>query len=401
MKKGSRPTIAFISILVFGFALYFIMTAVQPYLKNIIFDYSTLDAGRTSDPLYRLIWMIGDFTEPFFHKTLLGGIGVFIGSIIAYVLDKKRSPYRGTPISYGNGKKWPWIFAAGFISLGIAVILFGGLHIDGDAWVPTFVPYVSVASAVILLYGANLRSLFTGAILGAIFTTPISLFVRYVICTPLELPGVIAAVTGMWVGGIFSFEIIRMLPWMKLEQPAVPEKTSEQIPEKMTIAEYKIFKPNRFFIRRMLADYSEPMYVGNEIAGACLIIGSMVTWILSPMQPYYGTGLFPELVLGQIITGAVAMYVYWEGWRDGDFFPTFVPVVSVLPTCILLFGGSMPVIIIAAVLGALACPAIANMVNRKIPNYWHPMIGFTFSMTVCSFAVGMIIRYVGMVLPLF
>ncbi|NLU50886.1 MAG: hypothetical protein GXX09_10895 [Syntrophomonadaceae bacterium] len=396
MAKDSRPVGAFIGVLLVGFAVYFGMVELQDKLTTVLFDYNTWFDKSATNPLYRFFWMIGDSTEPHFHKTLLGGIGVLIGSIIAYVLDKKQSRFRGIPISYGTGK-WPWIFAAGFLSLGISVILFGGLRIEGDAWIPTFIPYVSVASAVILIYGGNLRSLFTGAIFGALFTTPITMWLRYDFCLPLGLPGVIASVSGMWIGGIFVFELCKILPWMTIDT-SVPEV--KPLPDgEMPLAQYKVEKPNLFFIRRMLADYSEPMFVGNEIAGGALILGSILTWFLSPMQPYYGTGWFPALLLCQIITGAVAIFVYWPHWRDEDFFPSFVPVVSVAPAMVLTFGPSMFVIIFSAILGGLLCPPIANMVNRNIPSDWHPMVGFTFSMAFCSLGVALLLKYLLMAFP--
>lgn len=400
METKRRPTTAFVGLLLFGLVLYNFMLKIQPDLKAILFDYNMWEQTMISSPLYKLYWMIGDATEPHFHKTILGGIGVFIGSVIAYILDRKQSKYRMTPISYGFGKIWPWIFVAAFLSLGIVTILFGSIRIEGDAWAATFVPYVSVASAVIILYGANFRSLITGAVLGAIFTTPITIFLRNEILFPHGLPGVIGSVTGMWMGGMFVFEICKILPWMKMEESLPKEEMSPaKVQGEITVKEYKQKYPNRFFIRRMLADYSEPMYVGNEIAGACLIIGSMLTWYLNPMQPYYGTGLFPALVLCQIITGAVAMYVYWDGWMENDWFPTFVPVVSVAPAMILLFGGSLPVIIISAILGALACPAIAILINNSIPPHWHPMVGFTASMAICSFGTTVFMRYLFMAFP--
>ena len=153
------------------------------------------------------------------------------------------------------------------------------------------------------------------------------------------------------------------------------------------ISEYKFLHPNRFFLRRMLADYSEPMYVGNEIAGGALIVGSLLTWALSPMQPFYGTGWFPACILSQIITGAVAIFVYWDQWLDNDFFPTFVPIVSVAPAMVLAFGPTLPVIIISAILGGIACPACAKMINDKIPSHWNGMVGSTASMAICSFVV--------------
>lgn len=393
MKSKSRPVPAFIGVLTFGFVLYFIMISVQDKLTGVVFDYNTWFTQAETNPFYRLLWMIGDSTEPHFHKTLFGGVGVLAGSILAYVLDKKDSKYAGITICYGSGR-WPWVLASSVFSLGISVLLFGGIRIEGDAWIPTFVPYVSVAGAVILLYGGSVKTMLTGAIAGAFFTTPITMFLRQYVCLPLELPGVIASVSGMWIGGIIVFELCKALPWMHFPEAPVQE------PEVVNVQpNTKAIKKNSFFIRRMLADYSEPMFVGNEIAGAGLLIGSFLTWLLSPMQPFYGTGWFPALLLCQILTGAVCMFVYWPQWENNDFFPTFVPVVSVAPAMVLTFGPSMFVIVFSACLGALLCPPIANYINRSIPSHWHGMVGFTFSMALCSFGVGVLLKYILMAFP--
>lgn len=66
---------------------------------------------------------------------------------------------------------------------------------------------------------------------------------------------------------------------------------------------------------------------------------------------------------------------------------------------VLLFGGSMPVILISAVLGALSCPALALMINEKIPPHWHGMVGFTGSMAICSFGATVFLRYLFMAFP--
>ena len=400
MKTIKKPTASFLGAVIFGFALYFAMTALQPHLGQVIFDYNTWYGNIGDSALWRFLWMVGDGSEPFFHKTIFGGLFLFIGSLAAYILDRRQSKLRGTPISYGMGRLWPWIFAAALVSHGITVILFGGLVIENDAWAATFVPYVSVASGVILLYGGSVASMLTGALLGAVFTTPITIFLRSQILIPLGLPGVIGSVSGMWIGGIFTFEICRILPWMKKRPLAENQISPAKVPgEAMSISEYKLAHPNMFFIRRMLADYSEPVFVGNEIAGAGLIIGSLLTWALNPMQPFYGTGWFPACLLSQILTGAVAMYVYWDQWMASDFFPTFVPIVSVAPAMVLTFGPSMPVIIISAVLGGLSCPACAKMINDKLPAHWNSVVGNTASMAICSFGVYAFLYYLIMAFP--
>ena len=398
MSKERRPTAVFLSVVVFGFALYFVMLGIEPHLKEILFDYNTWLENMANKPLWAFMWMLGDATEPHFHKSLFGGVFVLSGSIIAYLLDKKKSKFRFTPISYGNGVIWPWIFAASFLSMGISTLLFGSLRIEGDAWIGTFVPYVSIAAAVILIYGASLKVLLTGAVLGAVFSTPVTMFLRNAWLFPHQLPGIIGSVSGMWIGGILVFEICHYLPWMKEAQNTTisPEKVSGEL----SVEECKHKTPNKFFLRRMLADYSEPMFVGNEIAGAALILGSAVSWALNPSHPVYGMKIFPAVLLSEILTGAIAMYLYWDNWMEKDaWFPTFVPVVSVAPAMVIQFGASIPVILIGAVFGAIACPATAMWINRKIPAHWHGMIGFTASMAIHSFTCDLFIRYLIQVFP--
>jgi hypothetical protein len=373
------------------------MQLLEPNLKATIFDYNTWNSERISNPLYRLFWFFGDATEPHFQKTLFGGIGVLLGSIIAYVLDRKKSRFRGTPIAYGTGSLWLWILAASSLSLGISILLFGSLE---GGWVATFVPYVSVASAVILLYGGNIPALLTGAALGALFCTPIAMFLRVYVVLPLGLPGVIANVNSMWMSAIIVFEICKILPWMKKTESKPSESTPEVVEGEMPLSEYKMKKPGMFFLRRMLADYSEPMFVGNEIAGGMLVLGSVITWLLNPNQPSYGSGLFPAILLAELLTGAVALIVYWEGWRDNGWFPTFVPVVSAAPAAVLTYGGSMWVIVISAIVGALSGPPIALMLNRKLPAHWHGVIGLVAAMAISTALTAVVIMLLGQAFPI-
>lgn len=395
-----RPTLTASIYIIAGFGLYFLMQYIQPMLPQSIFDYTTWDTGRTDSPFWRFLWLLGDGTEPHFHKTILGGIGLIVGSWLAFYLDHRRSKYRGTPIGYGSGTLWPWVFCASMLSLVISVAVFGGLHINNDGYVPTFVCYVSIAGAVIFLYGGNIPALLTGSILGVFTSVPIALWLRYSVVLPNGFPGVIAAVTGMWLGGIITFEVCKQLPWMVKVKDRIPTTVSSaSIPGELDMGEYKHQHPVKFFFRRILCDYAEPVFVANEWAGAFLIIGSIITWFLNPMQPYYGTGWFPALILGQVITTGLTMWLYWDQWMERDFVPTFVPLVSVAPACILTFGPTLPVVILSSVIGAIFCPPVADMINRKIPSHWHVMVGLTFSMALVSGIAVMIIRFLGMCIP--
>lgn len=139
-----------------------------------------------------------------------------------------------------------------------------------------------------------------------------------------------------------------------------------------------------WFGRRVLADFSEAQFYGNELASAGLLLGTLLSWALNPLHPAYGSGLLPAILLSQILAGAVGVLLYYERWRDLQWYPTFVPVVSVAPATVLAFGGTMHSIVAGAVLGAVAGPPIAQFVINRLPGHWHLFIGNTFSMALCT-----------------
>lgn len=396
MGNVKKPTLLLVLYCAAGGLLYFAMLRLQPVLPRVLFDYAVWDANRSDQILWRIFWLLGDPSEPHFHKTLLGGLGMTAGSWLAYWLYKRRSPLCLTPIGYGKGKLWTGIFWASSLSLLIAGLLFGGLHVDNDQYVSTYVCYVSVAGAIILSYGFSASSVITGAVLGALTTVPIAIWMRNMVCLPNELPGGIATVCGMWIGGIISFEVCEHLPYMKSEGL---EKSLLEAAELSKILDdsYKYKHPCQFFFRRILCDFSEPVFAANEWASIFLLAGSLLTWVLNPDQPFYGNKMFPALIFCEVLTTGFAMWFYWDEWMNRDFVPTFVPLVSVAPACIMQYGDSLFVIMFSSLMGALIAPAVADGFNAIKPAHWHNMIGFTFSMAFSTWLVVVILKYLLMI----
>jgi hypothetical protein len=105
------------------------------------------------------------------------------------------------------------------------------------------------------------------------------------------------------------------------------------------------------------------------------------------MHPLLGTGLLAAVLLSQVLTSAVGVFLYYERWRDLEWYPTFVPLVSVAPAVVLTFGGTMQSILAGAVLGAIAGPPVAQFVIDRLPDDWHLYIGNTFSMALCTLVI--------------
>lgn len=390
MNNVKRPTGAFIGVLAFSVVLYLVMMALQPKLMNnsLIPDYnSIMDGTAHGNPLSWILWFFGDMTEANYHKTYLGGIGLVIGSLIAHYFYTKNSKHQGIAIAYGSGL-WLWVLGASSLSLALSNIVYGWNLVD-SGWFPTFVVFVSVPAATILTYGGGWKNLITSAIAAVIIVVPLSRFVMVYVAAPIGLPSVVGSVFGMWFGGAICFEIYKSVQWMQLPAPPEPADVPDAPPVESE-PEFKHLHPSNFFIRRLIADFSEPCFAGNEIAGAGLLIGTVLSWLLCPLSAVYGATCLPTLLMAEFITGAVSIYVYWDHWMEKAWFPSFPSMVSVAPGIVVLYGGSVPISVIAAILGGFICPALTDFVIRKLPPYWPPVIGTTFSMTIGALVVGML-----------
>lgn len=384
-RRRSLPEFAL--VLALGFGLYAVMLALEDGLGQTgLFGFEEWLEKAPGDAWWRVLWGVGDITEAQFYKSLPGAVGLIAGAVIADRLDRRRSRLRGFPIAYGTGL-FLWILVAATVGLVISVALFGRQL--GEGYAPTFVPFVSVPAAVVLVYGRGLRVALTGAVLGALFTFPVSWLVIQGILNPAGLPAVIGNVTGMWVGGIIVFEICRQLPWMALPQ----DKAVEETPTAPEPPAEPLDARRGWFGRRVLADFSEAQFYGNELASAGLILGTLLSWVLNPMHPAYGSGLLPAILLSQVIASAVGILLYQHGWREHGWYPTFVPVVSVAPATVLIFGGTMQSILAGALLGAAAGAPVAQFIIRTLPNHWQPYIGNTFAMALCTVVIVPMLNY--------
>ena len=114
-----------------------------------------------------------------------------------------------------------------------------------------------------------------GAILGALLVTPACLLIVNYVCVPLGLPAVVGNVLGMAVGSVVAFVLCRAVPAListrpqeKADTPVAPEKAPD----------YGVI----WTIRRVLADFSEAPFFGNEWASLGMLAGVLLAYALSP-----------------------------------------------------------------------------------------------------------------------
>lgn len=386
LTKPIGSIIGFGSAVTLGFSIYYLLQSIQSQGEWL--SYNNVFRYAESNWFYKFVWLIMNFSEPQFYAGVCASIGVVFGGWIAWRLEQKKSNVAGFPICNGT-QLWPWVFASQMISITIAIFVLDYTRFEGGLnWLPTFISIVGVPPAVILLYGPNLRALFTGSALGGILSFPIAFWTITKVIDVLELPHVVGSVFTMAITGVIVLEICTVLPWMKnLSSSFDLNETEITVADRLNV----VSKPS-WFIRRVLADFSEAQFYGNEIAGMLVIAGVAVDWVLNTGHPAYGTGAIPTILLSQFVGSSTGIFLYFDQYLKNGWYPTFIPVVSVGPACVLGLGATIPVALTAGVLGGIMGGPLAMYFVRKLPKHLHPTIGNVTSMGVCTTIIFVVMK---------
>jgi hypothetical protein len=324
-----------------------------------------------------LAWTLGDTTEPGYAHSALAGALMLLGGYLAHRAFTAHRRWMGFPVTSGTGL-FGWAVGSAALGLVLSNLAWGWTIAVTGMWQPTFVPFASVPAAVVLVYGARPSVALTGAVLGAALSTPIALVAVNLGCRPVGLPTVVGATTGMALSALIAFALCRHLPWMRTATVVVPRCTAEAPHHFVDTSR----QGPRWLARRMLADFTDAQFIGNEWASAGLLAGTIISYLLNPaMEGNVGT-LLPRLLIAQVLTAGLAVTLWHRQWATYGWYPTFVPVVSIAPATVLAFGGTVPAIIAGAVLGALIGPPLAAAVARRLPKDFHPFIGNVVSMAI-------------------
>lgn len=348
-----------------------------PETNSVLPDYETWFAGVAHDVVTRMQWVIGDITEPQFYKSWIASLGLIVGAFVGWSAWRRKKRWAGTPISYGTGL-WPWILGAAGTSLILSNLIFG-VRLTSD-WQPTFVPFVCVATATVLIYGGGWKIMLTGAGFGVI-TTPLAMLIIATITGPLKLPAVIANTASMAIGTAFVLLLCRILPWMHLPEDTADPASNNDIPRTKL---GRVAHDAVWTIRRIITDFTETQFYANEWATLGLLAGVALTAVLNPGFAALGSGLLAYILVAQALTSAVGIVVWHKVYRKDGFAPTYISVVSVAPAVVVTYGGSIATVVTGAVLGALLCPAVALPIARRLPKDIHPVVANTAAMAIST-----------------
>ena len=349
-------------------------------------DYSHM-VSSLPKPSAWLRWVLGDISEVAFYKHEFASIGLLAGAYLAYWANRTEKAWQGFTICYGSGL-WPWLITSSLLGLLLSNLLWGWT-VTATSWQPTFAAFVSLPAAMVLMFGGGWKVTINGAIMGAVFVTPMCLLIVNYVCLPLGLPAVIGNVTGMAFASVGAFLLCHYLPNLVKSDPPKKPCPPVPVPAITKTPDYGVV----WSLRRVLADFSEAPFFGNEWASLGLIAGALLAYTLNPTSPVYGTGLLPQLIAAQALTSALGVVIWRQQWILRGWYPTYVPLVSVVPAAVLTYGGSWQVIASSALLGALIAPPLACAIAKRLPAYMHSFIGNVLAMAISTL---LIIPFIGL-----
>lgn len=323
-----------------------------------------------------LRWVLGDISEVAFYKHELASLGLLGGAYLAWWASRTGKSWQGFAISYGTGL-WPWLVTSSLLGLLLSNALWGWT-VTADTWQPTFAAFVSLPAAMVLMFGGGWKVTLNGAVLGALLVTPMCLLMVNYLCVPLGLPAVVGNVLGMAVGSVIAFVLCHRIPALVRSDYVAPAK-----PAPLKAPTYGLV----WSVRRVLADFSEAPFFGNELASLGLLAGVLLAYALNPVSPAYGSGLILHLIGAQALTSALGVVIWRQQWIKRGWYPTYVPLVSVVPAAVLTHGGSWLVMGSSALLGALIAPPLACAIAGRLPAHFHPYIGNVISMALSTLMV--------------
>ncbi|MGH8464488.1 MAG: hypothetical protein ACRER5_10105, partial [Pseudomonas sp.] len=173
--------------------------------------------ANLQEPLARLRWIVGDISEATFYKHELPALGLLAGAALAHWAGRNGRRWQGFALCYGTGL-WPWLVTSGLLGLLFSHALWGWTLSSGT-WQPTFVAFVSLPAAMVLVFGPGWKVAINGALFGALLVTPASLLLVNYLCYPLSLPVVIGNVGGMALASVSAFILCRRFPKLVCSSP--------------------------------------------------------------------------------------------------------------------------------------------------------------------------------------
>ncbi len=145
-------------------------------------------------------------------------------------------------------------------------------------------------------------------------------------------------------------------------------------------------------IRRTFADFSEAWFYGNELVGGLVILGVLTDWFVNINHITNGSGLVPDILMGQMIASAVGVFLYRKHFAEEGWYPTFMPLVSIVPGVILMMGGGFWLSLTIAVLAGISAAPVGSYIAKRLPPFVPGAVGFVSGMAVVTILLSAVLH---------
>ena len=407
----------FLICLAVAAAVYILMTLLQPHLSpagGTLFGWNWLDlAGGCAEGslFYRFMWLLIDLDQGTFMASILGTVFLLVGLAIATHLEKKGSPHMGTGVFGASPIIFRMVLCAiaglilGQIVNDICGLIVGTNPFATYGWVPTFAIFLS-AQVLVAFYGVTPAKMITITILASIITYLCCWFFLHFVVLPLGLPLFCAVSFGLIAAVPICSEIIRLLPWTRPEKApaeaadaveAAAETVEEAAAEAPAEAPAAPAAPSetKWFIHQTFSDVGQLVVWGSSIAIMLMYVGSIINWIINPMNPGYSMGNFPMMIASQIATAALAIFIYYPRWKKNGFTFTFGGIVF-SSAIIITYPNHWLIVALAIILGAVVLGPFIDWIMKTFNknNRYHALFFVQIGIGLCVFAFSMIVKHV-------
>ena len=234
-------------------------------------------------------------------------------------------------------------------------------------------------ASVRLSRAEKLKKVATSLILGTIVTCPVCYALLYGIVSPLGLPLFIAVSAGVAVVVPVCSLIFRLMPWMTIPAPAEGANPTDQ-------------NKSKFFVHQIFGDIGQLTIWGSSWATIGMYVGGIISWVMNPLHPAYGSGNFPLLIMVQVVTGALAILIWYPKWKKTGMAFTFAGIVFA-SAVVSTYPPSWLIVIPTILIGAVVFAPLVEWVLKvfRFKGTYHPIcliqVAIFTVCTVWSFAV--------------
>ncbi len=346
-KKISRMEIlfGFLSSLLLAVCLYLVLIAVYPAVEgnNITTSFGDIQLGSVE-------YVLMDISQLTFLFSPLSCAVMILLSLFAAYLERKGSKYMGTGVG-GNGHIFTIMLAVAIVSVIFSELIYTyALGLTG--FVPTLASFLFFHHLV-MFYGVNTKKIISIFVVTTLLATPICFLVRLCLVDSINLPLFISATVGAIIFMPIAHFTFKLMPWMTKDD-SKPEVVKPK------------YSPNIWFIHQLIGDIAETGVNGSSIAGMGLVIFTTISYLLNPLSTGAGIGVFPITVFAMMVTGALAIFIYYPYYNTKPIlsFTSILVVAAVMVT----YSTSWLVVVCTIVYAAIVPTPVTGWV-LKVSKY--------------------------------